>query len=91
MGFRQYVEMTCEFCGCADFYSGKSMKEAKEYWKDIGGVFYKGLPFCEKACKEGYIKTQIQIQNGGIKTGLNDGPPNSIINYEKLYVKKGGS
>lgn len=82
MAFRQYVAMSCDFCGHADYFSGKNIKYAKDYWSKIGGIFFKEKSFCSEKCKESHIKEQ----NGEIDTGLDSGPPNSIIKYEKLYI-----
>lgn len=68
--FAQYIEMTCAHCGCADYYSGKNMSNAKEYWRSIGGIIYRGRAFCDDKCKDARIK----VISGEIKFGLNDGP-----------------
>lgn len=70
-GFIQYVEMTCTHCGCADYYSGKNIEKAKEYWRDIGGIFHLRKPFCNEKCRDTYLK----VQRGEIKFGLDDGSP----------------
>lgn len=62
MGVHKYVEIYCDNCGCADHYSGSSIKLANEHYRDLGGIVTKGKYYCNKECQEEYKNKEIICQ-----------------------------
>ena len=60
--FKHYVEMRCEYCGCAAYYPGKSIQKAKKHWRHIGGIFREGKSFCDDNCNY-FFKTMLNNKN----------------------------
>ena len=56
MQIENFIEITCDGCGCAEHYNGKNKSQAIRYFKNIGCIFYKDKYFCNEECKSNYLK-----------------------------------
>jgi hypothetical protein len=53
MSFMKAYEISCDFCGNADYATECSKKEAARQYRELGGIVTaKGYVYCDKECRE---------------------------------------
>ena len=63
MAMQNFIEMQCDNCGQGDFYHGRGMKKARQYFKQAGHIFSKGHDFCSEECKELFFNEAEDFNN----------------------------
>ncbi len=50
---RKYYEISCDNCGCGDYFSG-SKEQSIEHFKDVGWIFKNKKHYCNSNCEDNY-------------------------------------